>query len=253
MNFLQVISASFRLYSKHLGWHLLASLELAVAMLVGLGLFCGALLASMLLATAAGSEGSWIKQPLTAGFILITLGVGLIAASFVVFAAFGSFIHTCAQIGAGVREITILGFIEYMLEHGHTYWIISIVQIGIGAGIAFILLALGWLLKGMSGALFAIFAIAAIVAFFAAQFPFWLAFCAQAVERKGAIKSLELALKTSMRSPISSFAGMIFVELAFAIPLPMLIFYPIYFYFVFAPLAADFALVYYEASRGLLK
>jgi hypothetical protein len=253
MNLLQVTAASVRLYSNHLGWHLLGGLALVLSTLVGLGLVCGALLASMLLATPFGPNGEWIRQPLAAGLIFLTLGAGALAGSLILFAAAGAFVHVCAQIGAGVREITVMGFLDYMRRFGHVFWAIGILQIALGALAALPFIIAAVLLSSAWEPVLLIGAAVGILAFFLAQWPLWLAYGAQVVERAGLFGSIGLSVRTAMRAPLTSLAGLLLVGIGFALPLPMLLFYPIYFYFVFAPLAADFGLLYYEASRGMLK
>ncbi|MCL6089399.1 MAG: hypothetical protein M1530_04535 [Candidatus Marsarchaeota archaeon] len=253
MNLLQVTAASFRLYSNHIGWHLLGGLALVLSTLVGVGLMCGALLAGMLLAIPFGPDGGWIRQPLAAALILLTLGAGALGGSVVIFASLGAFVHVCAQIGAGVREITVLGFLDYMRRFGHVFWAIGILQAMLGSLAALPFVIASMLLSSAWEPVLFIGAVFGILAFFLAQWPLWLAFGAQVVERGGVLGSIGLAVRTSLRAPISSLAGLLLLGIAFSLPLPMLLFYPVYFYFVFAPLAADFGLVYYEASRGMLK
>ena len=52
---------------------------------------------------------------------------------------------------------------------------------------------------------------------------------------------------------LCSMAGVLILAVLFTFPLPMLIFYPLYFFFLFAPLAAIFGVVYFEAARGMIE
>ena len=253
MNLLQVLSTTFRLYSSHIGWYLFAALLLFLAALVGLGLFSSSLLASMVLATPYGPDGEWIQNPMAALLIFSCLGAGVLFASVVLAAAAGAFAHLCAQIGAGTREITVLSFLEYAKKNGLTFWSISMIQMVMGgvATIPFILLAV--LLGRVWAPLIILTALAAVAAFFAVQWPVWLAFSAQVVERRGLMASLKSSWLCARRAPMSGLAAVAIWGIAFLFPTPMLIFYPIYFFFIFMPLTTVMGLVYYESSRGMLR
>ncbi|VVB57626.1 Uncharacterised protein [uncultured archaeon] len=253
MNLLQIISTTLRLYAGHIGWHLLAGFALLLSTLVACGLLSGTLLVSMFVAAPYGVEGEWVHEPLAVLEIGILLTAGLVAGSWVLLSTLGAFMHTCAQIGAGVREITVLGFLEYARQFGASFWAIGMVQMTLGSIVALPFLLLSPLLSSVWGPLAALGVALAALAFFLIQWPVWLAMQAQVVDRHGAAASIGLAFRTSMGAPLTSFVALALLGVGFVLPLPMLIFYPIYFFFIFAPLSADFGLVYYEAARGLLK
>ncbi len=253
MNLLQILSTALRLYSNHTGWHLLAGFALFLFTLISFGLFSCALIASMFIAAPYGVEGGWAHNWLAIVEIAGALFVGLLVASFVLFAAMGAFIHTCAQVGAGVREITVMGFLEYAHRFSFTFWIIGMVQTVLGSVVALPFLLLTPLLSSLWGPLILLGPALAGIAFFLMQWPVWLAMQAQVVDRRGALGSIALAWRTSVSAPLTGMVALMLTGIAFAALLPMLIFYPIYFFFIFMPLATDFALVYYEAARGLLK
>jgi len=123
--------------------------------------------------------------------------------------------------------------------------------VGLAAMIPFVLL--GRALERIWAPLLAADFILASAAFFMVQWPLWLAFGAQVVDRRGAAAALASSLRSARQAPGAGLVAVILAWLAFFVPLPMLIFYPPYFFFVFMPLAAIFSLVYYEASCGMLR
>lgn len=253
MNLLQVLSTTFRLYSSHIGWYLFAALLLFLAALVGLGLFSSSLLAGMVLATPYGPDGEWIQNPTAALLIFGCLGAGLLFASVVLAAAAGAFAHLCAQIGAGTREITVLSFLEYAKKSGLTFWSIGMIQMAVGLAAMSPFLLLAILLGRAWMPLILVAALASAAAFFAAQWPVWLAFSAQVVERRGMMASLKSSWLCARRAPMPGLAAVAIWGIAFLVPTPMFIFYPIYFFFIFMPVSTVMGLVYYESSKGMLR
>lgn len=253
MNLLQVISTTFRLYSSHVGWYLFAGLMLFLSALVGFGLFSSSLLASMMLSLPYGENGGWIQNPMAALLIIGCLSTGALIASAVLLAAIGSFTHICAQIGSGAREITILGFLEYAKKWGLTFWFIGMAQTALGLAVLLPVVVLAVLLEKVWQPLLIVGLIIGGIAFFLAQWPLWLAFSAQVVERRGVMGAAKSSLVCARRAPISGMAAMGISSAALLVPTPMLIFYPIYFFFVFMPLSTVLSLVYYESSKGMLR
>ncbi len=253
MNFLQVVRTTFSLYRSHVGWYTLAGLSLFLTTAVGIGLMVGALLFDMLLALFWGTEGQWVRYPPAVASILIMTGSGFIVSSVLVFAGLGAFVHACAQVGAGVREITVLGFLEYMRRFGGSFWPIAMAQLILGFAAAIPIIALGVWLLGAGSVLMIAILLLAILAFVIMQWPLWLAFGAQVVDRRGAIRSMMNAMGVSVSAPITSLIGVLTLGVLFVVPLPMLVFYPLYFFLFFAPLAAIFGVVYYEAAKGMIK
>ncbi len=253
MNLLQIIRTSISLYRAHAGWYTLAGLGLFLTTTVSIGLMVGAILFDMIIALYFGTDGQWIKYPLGVAAVLMTTACGFIISSFLLFGGLGAFVHFCAQIGAGVREITVLGYLEYIKRFGGSFWPIGMTQLITGSVVALPILIVGvWLTPGwLVLTLLAVFI--SIFAFAVAQWPFWLAFGAQVVERKGSITSLKNALGVSLAAPATTMAGVLMLAVLFTFPLPMLIFYPIYFFFLLAPFAAIFGVVYYEAAKGMIQ
>ena len=253
MNLLQVLTTTLRLYSTSVGWYLFAGLLLFLSSLVGLGLFCCSLLASMVLASPFGEEGQWLHNPPAALLIFGCLGMGALCASAVRSASAGAFVHLCAQIGSGRREITLLGYLEYGKRNGIAFWTISLVRwaLELAAMSPFILVAA--LFGPVWAPLAVVMALFCVGAFVLAQWPLWLAFSAQAVERRGVMASIRASLYCARRAPGSGLAAVLILGAAMLIAAPMLVFYPLYFFFVFMPLSTVMGLVYYESSRGMLK
>lgn len=252
MNLLRIGLTTIQLYRAHAGWYTLAGLALFLTTMVGIGLMVGALLFDMLLALFWGTEGQWIRYAPAVASILIMTASGFVVSSVIIFAGLGAFVHACAQIGAGVREVTVLNFLEYMRRFGGTFWPIGIAQLLLGCMAALPILIIGTWLVGWS-VLMLLFILLAGLAFIVMQWPLWLAFGAQVVDRRGTIASCAGSVGISASSPLTSLVGVLILGVLFMVPLPMLVFYPLYFFLLFAPLAAIFGVVYYEAARGMIK
>ncbi len=253
MNLLQITKTTLSLYRAHAGWYTLAGLALFLTTTVGIGLMVGTLLFDMLLALFWGTEGQWIHYAPAVASIIVMTASGFIVSSVLIFAGLGAFVHACAQIGAGVREITIINFLEYMRRFGGSFWPIGMAQLILGCALAIPVLLVGTWLAGANSILAVAVLILAILAFIIMQWPLWLAFGAQVVDRRGAIHSMMSAAGVSFSAPLTSMVGVFGLGVLFMVPLPMLVFYPLYFYLLFAPLAAIFGVVYYEAARGMIK
>ena len=253
MNLLQVTRTTLLLYRSHAGWYALAGLALFLTTMVGIGLMIGTLLFDMLLALFWGTAGQWIHYAPAMAAVLLMTASGFIVSSVIVFAGLGAFIHACAQIGAGVRDVTVINFLEYMRRFGGSFWPIGIMQLILGGVLAIPVLLIGTWLAGAGSILMVLVILLAILAFFIMQWPLWLAFGAQVVDRRGAMRSMMSAMSVSFSSPLTSMTGVLVLGVLFMVPLPMLVFYPLYFFFLFAPLAAIFGVVYYEAARGMIK
>ena len=253
MNLLQITRTTLSLYRAHAGWYTLAGLALFLTTAVGAGLIIGTLLFDMLLALFWGTQGQWIHYAPAVAAILVMTASGFIVSSVLVFAGLGAFIHACAQIGAGVREVTVIGFLEYIRRFGGSFWPIGMAQLILGGVLAIPILVAGTWLVGAGSILMIAVIFAAILAFIIMQWPLWLAFGAQVVDRRGAMRSMMSAAGVSFSAPFTSMVGVLVLGMLFMVPLPMLVFYPLYFFLLFAPLAAIFGVVYYEAARGMIK
>lgn len=253
MNLLQITKTTLSLYRAHAGWYTLAGLALFLTTMVGIGLMVGTLLFDMIIALFWGTEGQWIRYAPAVAAILAMTASGFIVSGVLVFAGLGAFVHACAQIGAGAREVTVLNFLEYMRRFGGTFWPIGIAQLVLGCMAAVPVLLAGAWLAGVWSILMIFVILFAILAFAVMQWPLWLAFGAQVVDRRGSIGSMTSAAGISFSSPLTSLIGVLILGGLFIVPLPMLVFYPLYFFLLFAPLAAIFGVVYYEAARGMIK
>ncbi len=253
MNLLQIILLTVRLWRSQLPWYALAGLTLFFSMLIGSGIFSGTLIADGALALSFGPAGTWINQPLVLLAILLTTAVGFLAASYLLSAGIGAFLHSCAQIGAGHREINLVGYVEYAVGQGPRFWLIALLVASLMALLSVPVALLGLLLSAYWAPAFPIALALAIAIALLVALPFWLSFPAQVVRHAGVMPSLLGSLKASIRSPIASLLLLLLLLFFFFAPMVFLVFYPVYFFFFFAPLAGTLMLVYYEAVLGLIK
>ncbi len=253
MNFLQIISMSLRLWQQHLALYALAGLTLFISTFIAAGVFSGALIADGILALSFGPAGTWIQNPLLALVMLASTLLGFLASTVLLCSGTGAFLRSCAQIAAGSREVNLLGFIDYASSQGISFWLITMVMLGIGAVLAVPVLVVGVLLSSSAAWILPAALVVALSLALLVGLPFWLAYAAQVVHRKGALPSLTASVKASAHSPVASLVLLVLLLALFFTPMVFLIFYPIYFFFIFMPIAGNLMLVYYEAAQGLLR
>ena len=252
MNFLQIIAMALRLWQQHLALYALAGLTLFLAVFTAAGLFSAALIADGALALAFGPHGTWIANPLLALAVLACTAIGFLASTILLCAGTGAFLRSCAQIAAGHREVNLLGFVDYASAQGLSFWFITLLMLALCAILSLPLAAAGLLLSSYSGWILPLCLAASFSVALLAALPFWLAYAAQVVHRKGALPSLLASVRASAHFPVASLVLLLLLLALFFAPMVSLILYPVYFFFIFAPLAGNLMLVYYEAAQGLL-
>lgn len=253
MNLLQIFSMALRLWRNNAAWYALAGLALFLTAFISAGLLGGLLIFDALVALLFGPAGAWIARPPVALTMAGITGLGLLLVLFFFFSGLGAFMHFCAQIGAGKKEINLLAFLEYGRLHGPSFWVVGLLEQAVAMLFALPVLLLGWALSSVYPTLLPVALLLALMVYFVAQLPFWLAFPAQIVARKGALASLSASVKASVSSPIGSLCVLLLISLMMALPAPLFIFYPIYFFLIFMPMATVLELVYFEATQGLIK
>lgn len=253
MNLLYLLTWSVRLYTRQAVWYLLAGLMLFLTTLMALGLPTAALLLDAALALYFGPGGSWISKPPAAGLIFIVFLAGLAGGSFMLFAGTGAFLRACAQIAAGRREINLLGHADYMREEGMEFWKIGMAHLA--AGVVGLTPGVGLALNpalaaaGLSGPMLALGAALGVLM----QGPLWMAMPAQALWHKGSGRSLGMAWRAAMAQPLAAAVAYAALLVALLLPTSVLMFYPIYIFFIFMPWAALVALLYLEALKDQLQ
>lgn len=253
MNVLQILAMTGRLYRDNIAWYTLAGVALFISTLVASGFFVAVILVDILLALRFGMGGTWIGKPVVVAAMLAVTGVGWLAATLIWFASLGAFMHTCAQIGAGRREISLLSFVDYARMLGLTFWFIGMIEQLAGTILAAPFIVVGVLLgPSLRGAEWAGLAAGGLV-FTLAQLPFWLAYPSEIITRRGAIPALINSIKASRSSPVASLVMLLVIFVLAAVPTVVLVFYPIYFFFILAPLVATLVLVHYEAVQGMIR
>lgn len=253
MNLLEILSMTLRIYRANGAWFSLAGFTLLLASLISSGVLVGAFLLDALIALFFGPAGSWISKPPVAAAILGVTLAGLMLSTFLLFSSIGAFMHFCAQIGAGRREINMLAFLEYAKMHGPAFWLIGMVHQMVGLLISTPFVVAAFLSLSSMPILAWVLLALGVAGYTFGQLPFWLAYPAQIINRKGAFRSLGVSLKASLSAPFTSLTVLFLLFLLGALPAVTLVLYPIYFFFIFAPLASTLMLVYFEAVQGLIK
>jgi len=243
-----------QIYVARAGLFMIAGLLLAITTLVSFGFGISFILLDGLIALYLGPGGTWISNPVALIAILAsTVACGL-SITLLLFPSIGAFMHTCAEIGSGSRDIGIMEHLQYLQNNMVKLWLVGLCWQAVAfAPMAFILIA-SVLLKEQIGDILTVLGISvALFVWMMAQFPFWLAFPAYIVKKGGVRASLKNSLVTSIRNPLSSAAILILIYILFIVPSVSFIFYPIYFFLIFTPFAATISLAYYEAAVGMLK
>lgn len=253
MNVLQIITMGWRLYRRNAAWYAMAGLMLFTTAIISAGLFSAGFLIDCGIALVAGRNAVWTTVPAAVISIAAVTMVELAAGALIAFSAWGAFTHLCAQIGAGGRQISLIGFFEEISSRGWTYFLIGSAQQAAGLAIALPVFVVGAALGTIFPPIAALAALIALGAWILMQTPFWLAFPAQVVRRQGAVAAVAASLKESLAAPLASIVMLLLLALLALVPLVLNVFYPIYFFFVFAPLYVTMKLVYFEAMSGMLK
>jgi hypothetical protein len=249
----QIIKLSIRIYAKNVHWFFLAGLLFFISTLTSFGMFCLFLIFDGVIALTMREDGTWLESIDALILISISTLIGIIISSYIFFASLGAFMHMCTKIGAQRRDISIISFLEYMQRLGISFWMIGLFQNISALVLAAPLITIAFMI-GLKGGIF--FWIALILAGFAwtiGQLPFWLAFPIEIIKKKGAFKSMRMALKNTVEKPIGSLILLIIIYILLIVPMIIPFIYPIYFFFVFAPFVSILTVTYYEAIKGMLK
>ncbi|MFH1095835.1 MAG: hypothetical protein V1728_06470 [Candidatus Micrarchaeota archaeon] len=252
MNILQIIAMGWGIYRRNAAWYALAGLMLFTTALISAGLVSAGFLIDCGIALVLGRHAVWTAVPAAVITIALVTLVELAAGAFIAFSAWGAFTHLCARIGAGGRQISLLGFFEEMSAMALTYFLIGSIQQAAGLAVALPVFVVGVAIGTVYAPVAAVAALLAGGVWLLMQLPFWLAFPAQVVQRRGAVASVAASIRASIASPLASLVMLLTLALLALVPLVLNVFYPLYLFFVFAPLYTTMKLVYFEAISGML-
>ncbi|MFH1306642.1 MAG: hypothetical protein ABIH83_03235, partial [Candidatus Micrarchaeota archaeon] len=250
MNIIQILIMGIRIYTSKFGLYILAGLLLALSIIVSMGFGIVFIIIDGLIALFMGPGGAWLYNPISAAAVLLSTLCAILTTSYLFFPSIGAFMHTCAKIGSGRKDVSLMTHFDYMKENMNDFWFIGIIQQAIAGVPALVVLIVAILLGGISHLIvWAGVAVSALV-WMVCQFPFWLAFPAKIVKKRGALGSLRNSLKANLKAPVGSIAMLLIIYILIILPAISLVLYPIYFFLMLAPFASIVLLAFYEASEG---